>query len=97
MPIESLCLTKSVINRNFCPIRQRFARYPLLNFRMNCDIFHLKMNVKDRDDLNICRRTYFVNMHMSGEIGVSRSIRSMPVHFMSDEHMSLVYPFCLIG
>ena len=47
------------------------------------------MNVKDRDDLNICTRTYFVNVHMFGKIGDHRSIRLISVHFVTDEHMSI--------
>ena len=43
----------------------------------------------DLDDLNICMRTYFVNVHMFGEFGASRSIRLIPVHFVTDEHMSI--------
>ena len=88
MHIEISYLTKSAVNRNFFPIRQRFAREPLVKFRMNSDFFSLlKMNVKDIDDLNICRGTYFDNVHMFDEIGASRSMRLIPLHLVTDEHM----------
>ena len=47
------------------------------------------MNVKGFDDLNICTRTSFINVHMFGEIGASMSIPLIPVHFVTDEHMSI--------
>ena len=40
-------------------------------------------------DLSIFMLTNFVNVHMFGEIGACGSIRLIPVHFVTDEHMSI--------
>ena len=89
MPIESLYLTKSVVNRDFLPNLSAFCEITTRELPNELRFFHLKMNVKNLDDLNICRTTYYVNVNMFGEISASRSIRLIPLHFVTDEHMSI--------
>ena len=54
-----------------------------MNVRMNADFF------TEKSISRTCRRTYFVNVHMLGAIGASKSIRLIPVQFVTDEHASI--------
>ena len=80
MPIESPWeCSKCVVNRNFALSFSALRNNHSWTSEWTPILFYLKMNIKDLDDLNICRRTYVVNVHMLDEIGASRSIRLIAV------------------